>query len=262
MKKYLLLLMTIVVVSSCKSNKDIVYIKDMEPLLEYYFNADKETVVQPNDLLDIVVSCKRPELAVPFNTRHGAVTVDSYGALSTLSEGASTSESAYRVNKNGDITFPILGKVHVAGYRLTQVADIIREKIITGDYIKDPQVSVDLLNFKYTVLGAVGSNGTFTVDGDRITLLEAIANAGDVSANGRTDNVKIIREEDGKRMVLVHDLRNTEIFDSPYFYLKPNDLVYVEAKYKKKDKEDRTWQYLTFILSLVSTTCTVIWATK
>lgn len=245
---------------SCGSTKDVVYLRDMQPVAEYQFSPDKETVVQPNDLLQITVSCKRPELALPFNTRSGSVAITEEGAVSTRT-GASA-ESAYRVDKRGDITFPILGKIHVAGFRLTHIGDIIREKIIEGDYIKDPHVSVDLLNFKYTVLGAVGHNGTFSADGDRVTLLEAIANAGDVAPNGRINNVKVIREVNGKRMVLEHDLQSREMFDSPFYYLKPNDIVYVEPKYKNKDKENRGWQISTFVVSIASVISSLIWVLK
>ena len=105
--------------------------------------------------------------------------------------------------------------------------------------MKDPLVSIEFLNFKYTVLGAVGSNGTYTVDGDRVTLLEAIAKAGDLTSKAKVDRVAVIREIEGERQIFMHDLRTKDIFDSPCFYLQQNDIVYVEPKYKKKDVEDR-----------------------
>lgn len=247
---------------SCSSTKNVVYLRDMQPVTEYQFAPDKETVVQPNDLLQITVSCKRPELALPFNAKNSSVTVSDEGTVSTHTGEGVSAGSAYRVDKRGDITFPVLGKIHIAGFRLTQVGDIIREKIIEGDYIKDPHVAVDLLNFKYTVIGAVGHNGTFKADGDRVTLLEAIANAGDVAPNGKINNVKVIREVDGKRMVLEHDLQSREMFDSPFYYLKPNDIVYVEPKYKNKDKETRGWQISTFLVSIASVVTSLLWVLK
>lgn len=131
-----------------------------------------------------------------------------------------------------------------------------------SNYIKDPLVTVEILNFKYTVLGAVGHNGTFTVDGDRITLLEAIANAGDLQGKARTNRVKVIREINGERQMFVHDLGTKDIFDSPCYYLQQNDIVYVEPKYRKKDVEDRGWQISTFLLSIVTAVCSVMWAIK
>lgn len=264
MTKKLIYLSLLVISSlcSCKANKDVVYLRDMSPAVDYQFTSDKETVVQPNDLLQITVSCKRPELALPFNSRNSSVSVSEDGSVYAQSGGATVRENGYRVNKHGDIVFPVLGKIHVAGFRLTQIGDIIRERIVSGDYIKDPQVSVDLLNFKYTVMGAVGKNGTFTADGDRVTLLEAIANAGDIAANGKSTNVRVIREVDGKRMVLEHDLGSREVFDSPFYYLKPNDIVYVEPKYKNKDKENRGWQISSFILGVASVITSLMWVLK
>lgn len=259
------LLFTMLIISalcSCSSKKEIVYLRDMKPVQEYHFTPDKETVIQPNDLLQIIVSCKRPELALPFNSQGGSVSVTEEGSVYTQSEGGTPRGNSYRVNKQGDIIFPVLGKIHVAGFRLSQIGDIIRTRIIEGDYIKDPQVAVDLLNFKYTVLGAVGHNGTYFADGDRVTLLEAIAKAGDIAPNGKTKNVKVIREVDGKRMVLEHDLTSAEVFDSPFYYLKSNDIVYVEPKYKNKDKENRGWQISTLIVSIASVIATMLWMLK
>jgi polysaccharide export outer membrane protein len=119
-------------------------------------------------------------------------------------------------------------------------------------------VSIEFLNFKYTVLGAAGA-GTYNVEGDRITLLEAIAKAGDLAENARINRVQVIREENGVRKVYNHDLRSKEIFDSPAYYLQQNDIVYVEPKYKKKDTEDRTIQYSSLLLSILSTVCSVLW---
>ena len=146
--------------------------------------------------------------------------------------------------------------------KVSEVTDMIKQKIEQGNYMKDPLVSIEFLNFKYTVLGAVGRNGTFNADGDRITLLEAIANAGDLAVNAQIDRVAVIREADGERQMFMHDLRSTDLFESPCFYLQQNDIVYVEPKYKKKDKEDRGWQIVTTVLSLVTAVCSVIWATR
>ena len=128
--------------------------------------------------------------------------------------------------------------------------------------MKDPLVSIEFLNFKYTVLGAVGGNGTYTVDGDRVTLLEAIAKAGDLTAKARIDRVAVIREVDGNRQMFMHDLHSKDIFDSPCFYLQQNDIVYVEPKYKKKDNEDRGWQIGTTLLSVVTAVCSLLWVLK
>jgi polysaccharide export outer membrane protein len=108
-------------------------------------------------------------------------------------------------------------------------------------------------------LGAVASNGVKTALGDRVTLLEAIANAGDLTANAAIDRVAVIREMGENRQVFMHDLRSKDIFESPCFYLQQNDIVYVEPKYKKKDTEDKVMQYGTLLLSLTSTISTMMW---
>ena len=156
----------------------------------------------------------------------------------------------------------MLGKINVEGRTLAEVTQLIKNGIIEGNFIKNPLVSVDFLNFKYTVLGAVGSNGTFTVKGDRVTLLEAIANAGDLGTNARVDKVTVIREIGNERQIFVHDLRSSDIFNSPCFYLQQNDIVYVEPKYRKKERSERIAQYVTMTFSAIATACTVIWAVK
>lgn len=163
---------------------------------------------------------------------------------------------------DGNINFPILGKLHVEGLKVSEVTDLIRNRIIEGKYIKDPLVSLEFLNFKYSVLGAVNGNGTFTVDGDRITLLEAIAKAGDVTSKGRVNRVAVIREEDGQRVMYMHDLRSKDLFQSPCYYLQQNDIVYVEPKYRKQDNEDKGWKYATGFLSLVTAITSILWVTK
>lgn len=231
----------------------------MEPGHGYAFDAKYEAEVHCNDRLDIVVSSKNPELAIPFNSTGGNFQVQTSGAVTKTSPDRS---KGYRVDVEGNINFPILGKLHVEGMKVSEVTAMIRERIIEGKYIKDPLVSLEFLNFKYTVLGAVGGNGSYTVDGDRITLLEAIANAGDVASNGRVDRVTVIREEGGERVMYVHDLRSKELFNSPCYYLQQNDIVYVEPKYRKQDKEEKAWRYGTGILSVITAVCSLIWAFK
>jgi polysaccharide export outer membrane protein len=154
-----------------------------------------------------------------------------------------------------------LGKLHVEGKKVSEVKEMIQDKIKAGNYIKDPLVSIEFLNFKYTVLGAAGA-GTYNVEGDRITLLEAIAKAGDLGANARINRVQVIREEDGVRKVYEHDLRSKDVFESPAYYLQQNDIVYVVPKYKKKDTEDRAIQYGTLVLSVFASICSLLWVLK
>ena len=177
--------MAVLLLSSCASRKGIAYLQDMELGQRYLYDARYEATVHRNDRLSITVNCKRPELGADGNV--------------STSSGEVSAESAkgYRVDVEGNIDFPILGKLHVEGLKVSEVTDLIKNRIIQGNYIKDPQVSLEFLNFKYTVLGAVGRTGTFTVKDDRITLLEAIANAGDLSSKAKINSVAVIREIDG-----------------------------------------------------------------
>ena len=254
-----LFLSALLALSSCVSSKDFVYLQDMQVGERYHFERKHEAVVHRDDRLSITVSCKQPELALPFNTQTAAVRVSSTGEISSAPDGT---DKGYRVDVDGNIDFPMLGKINVEGRTLAEVTQLIKNGIIEGNYIKNPLVAVDFLNFKYTVLGAVGSNGTFTVKGDRVTLLEAIANAGDLGTNARVDKVTVIREIGNERQIFVHDLRSSDIFNSPCFYLQQNDIVYVEPKYRKKERSERIAQYVTMTLSAIATACTVIWAVK
>ncbi len=247
--------------ASCASRQRFVYVNDMVPGMGYAFDVHHEAVVHADDRLGITVACKNPELALPFNIHSGSFRVGADGEVSAPS-GSQPSDQGYRVDADGYIDFPILGKLHVEGLRVSEVTDLIRQKIIAGNYIKDPLVSLEFLNFRYTVLGAVSRNGTFTVEGDRVTLLEAIANAGNLSASADMGRVTVIREEGGARKQYVHDLRSTDIFKSPCYYLQQNDIVYVEPKYRRKSAEDRGWQISATLISLASLGVSLIWALK
>lgn len=248
----------LLLLSSCGSSKKFVYLQDMEPGQGYPYDTKYEAVVHANDRLDITVSSKSPELAIPFNANGGAFQV---GINGIVSESA-TAKRGYRVDVEGNIDFPILGKLHVEGMKVSEVTGLIRNRIIEGKYIKDPLVSLEFLNFRYSVLGAVGNTGTYSVEGDRITLLEAIAKAGDIAQRGRVNCVRVIREEDGQRVMYTHDLRSKDLFRSPCYYLQQNDIVYVEPRYRKQDREDRSWKIITTILSFISATSSLIWILK
>lgn len=255
---FLVALAVTLLVSSCSSSKKFVYLQDMEMGHGYPYDTKYEAVVHVNDRLDITVSSKSPELAIPFNANAGSFQVGTNGAVTE----AAVAKKGYRVDVEGNIDFPILGKLHVEGLKVSEVTSMIRNRIIEGQYIKDPLVSLEFLNFKYTVLGAVNKTGTFMVDGDRITLLEAIAKAGDVSSRGRVNRVAVIREVGGERVMYQHDLRSKYLFDSPCFYLQQNDIVYVEPKYRKQDSEDKSWKYISGFLSLITAICSILWITK
>jgi polysaccharide export outer membrane protein len=257
MKGKLFIGFAVLLMTSCASRKNFLYFQDMEMGESYPIAERHETVLHCDDRLSIKVSSKNPELAIPFNATNSAVRVNTNGKMNVEGSGESN-DRGYLVDPEGMIDFPILGKLHVEGLSVLQVADLIKKKIIEGDYIKEPLVDVELLNFKYTVLGAVGSNGVYTATDGRVTLVEAIAKAGDISAKAKIDKIAVIREKDGKRQVFMHDLRSRDIFDSPCYYLQQNDIVYVEPKYKKKDTEDRGVQYIGLAASMTTAVTTLL----
>ena len=250
-------LTALMMLSSCASSKKFVYLNDMEAGEKYPFDYRHEAVIQCNDRLSITVSCKQMELALPFNIQSGSFQISSDG---TARSTASLDAKGYRVDNDGNIEFPILGTIHLAGLHLSEATELIRQEIIDGDYIKAPIVTIDFLNFKYTVLGAIGNNGSFTVNDGRITLLEAIANAGDLSSKARLDRIAVIRETDGNKEIFLNDIRSKDIFNSPCFFLQQNDIIYVEPKFRKKDREDKTLQYVTLVTSMITAACSAMWA--
>ena len=253
------LLLLVLMVSSC-SRKNYVYLGNMQVGEDYPIDTKYEAVVHRDDRLSITVSCKNPELAIPFNIFGGTFRIGVNGDVSA-DASSKVNEQGYRVDVDGNIEFPILGILHVEGLTVSEVRDLIRNRIEAGNYMKDPLISIEFLNFRYTVLGAVNRNGTFSVDGDRVTLLEAIAMAGDVTPRARVDRVAVIREFGGSRQIFFHDLRSKEIFNSPCFYLQQNDIVYVEmeSKYYRRDATDRSWELARTMLTALSVVCALLW---
>ncbi len=256
-KKLILFTTLMVLLTACGSTKKFVYLQDMEPGQHYPYKGEHQAVVQIDDRLDITVDSKNPEVAVPFNVKNGNFSVGADGSISNV---GGSDNKGYRVDSNGNIYFPVLGELHVAGMTVKEVTDMIRSKIIEGGYIKDPIVTMEFLNFRYSIIGAVNSNGTFSVPGGRITLLEAIAKAGDLTTAARLDRIGVIREENGGRTIYMHDIRSKDIFDSPCFYLQQNDIILVERKYLKKDRGERAMSIFTTVLSTLSSVSTIIWA--
>ena len=240
---------------SCGAPRKLMYLNDMMPGEQYDVNLESATVIHSNDRLDIKVSCKNPELAVPFNAQMGSYQISADGSVN--SAGVEVN-AGYRVDDEGNIVFPVLGKINVSGKTLKEVSETIETMIEKGSYIKSPEVTIEFLNFKYTVLGAINSKGTYTVDGDKVTILEAIAKAGDLAKNARLDRIAVIRMVDGKQEIYYNDIRTAEIFKSPTYFLQQNDIVYVEPKHKERN--ENAWQTATFIVSLGSLASTIIWA--
>ena len=219
--RYLYVLICLIVfLTACSAPKEVLYLQDIATIKQEKIEKGYEVKIHKDDLLAIIVNSKDEELALPFN-----MPLVSYQIGSNYNQPRIV---GYLVDQNGDIDFPVLGKMHVQGLTRMQLTELIKKKLSEGDLIKDPIVTVQFLNFKVSVIGEVSRPGTFEISGDRITLLEALSRAGDLTIHGRRDRVAVIREENGERIIRYHDLRSSDIFNSPCYYLQQNDIVYVE----------------------------------
>ncbi|MFV0584155.1 MAG: polysaccharide biosynthesis/export family protein [Parabacteroides gordonii] len=223
MKKILIFFFSCVMVCllvSCGSVKDIAYLQG-EDLLKKMDVADTVSLkIQKDDLLDINVSCPDQELLRPF-LRYSS----EYSGGGGLNGGSS---SGYLVELDGTINFPLLGQIKVAGLTRRQLIDLVQNRLEKEGFIKNSVVTVRFLNFRISILGEVNRPGTYSITSERITLFEALSMAGDLTIHGRRNRVAVIRETDGVRTILYHDLRSRDVFLSPDYYLKQNDMVYVE----------------------------------
>lgn len=220
----LIMMCTAVAFTACTSPKEILYLQDVVPLKQQEIEQKYEVIIHSDDLLSIMVNSKNPELALPFNM---PMITYQLGANSGAGSGQQR-VLGYLVDSSGNIDFPILGEIHVEGLTRMQLTALIKSRLMKDDLIKDPIVTVQFLNYKVSVMGEVARPGSFSISGDRITLLEALSMAGDLTIYGKRDRVAVIREKDGLRTILYHDLRSSDLFNSPCYYLQQNDIVYVE----------------------------------
>jgi polysaccharide biosynthesis/export protein len=207
---------------SCAPRKDLVYYQNIDSLVSTENINSYEIKIQPDDLLMIVVSAEDPESAFPFNLT--TVSVPSLAGINNFI--GQQSIQTYLVDTNGAIIFPVLGKLQVAGLSRTELLELLETKI--SKYIKNPILNIRRLNFKISVQGEVNAPGTYTINSDRVTLIEAISLARDLTIYGKRDNVLIIREVNGVKTYNRVDITKSDFINSPFYYLSQNDVVYVE----------------------------------
>jgi polysaccharide export outer membrane protein len=220
-----LLLMTLFF--SCASRKDVVYYQGVDGKAPQEKSNSYEIKIQPDDLLMIIVSAEDPEIAMPFNLK--TISVQNPGELDAPA-GQQTMQ-LYLVDSNGYIEFPVLGKLKVSGLSRSEVLKLLQEKI--SAYIKNPMINLRIMNFKVSVQGEVAAPGTYTVASERITLIEALTMAKDLTIYGKRNNILIIREIDGVKSYNRVDITNADFINSPFYYLAQNDVVYVEPNKNK-----------------------------
>ncbi|MDX1446803.1 polysaccharide biosynthesis/export family protein [Lishizhenia sp.] len=217
--KLLLVGLIFPMVFSCKTKEKVVYFQGeaIDSLAANY-----ETHLEVDDIISIVVTADDPEQALQFN-------FPSQGVVQSQNNGYTIGNPArlgYLIDKEGYINFPVLGKIQMAGLERSAAVAFLEKEIAA--YINNPVVQLQIENFKITVLGEVSRPGTFKIPNERITLLEAVGLAGDLEITGLRKNVLVIREQNGVRFEYRVDLTSKELFTSPVYYLKQNDVVYVE----------------------------------
>jgi polysaccharide export outer membrane protein len=234
------------IVPSCVNTKKAIYFRDQTDGTIRASAAIPQTIIQSNDILGIQVSSLSQDASSAFNV------VNNQEVAATTMQGTRQEAGGYLVSKDGNIAFPILGDIHVAGLTKDELTDSLTHLLNDGKLLVNPIVSVRMLNFKVTVLGEVEHATVIPVPSEKISLLEALGMAGDITVNGRRDNVLVIREEPGRKVVKRLDLNSTDLFTSPYYYLQSNDVVYVEPNKAKIRSGTNTALWVSVILAALS----------
>jgi polysaccharide export outer membrane protein len=246
MKITIYILFVFFLLASCASKENIVYLQNNN---SNSGSTEYEPIIQPDDVLSIIVSSENPEVAAPYNLK--SVAVQNATEIIPVNDAF----QAYIVDNNGAIQFPMLGSVVLGGLTKTEAVDKL--KSILKDHVKDAIINMRILNFKVSVLGEVARPGTFNIKSERITLLEALSMAGDLTVYGKRKNIMVIRENKGVKTTQRIDLTNTDFLNSPYYYLAQNDVVYVEPN-KTKVNSSVVGPNLTVAISAVSLLVTIL----
>jgi len=223
-------ILLLLLVSSCANGKKIAYFQGLDEVRQQAQTSENNLVIKPNDLLTISVSAYNMEAAAPFNLP--VVGVSSGVGEAGLSVGGTPQLQSFLVNDNGTIQFPQLGTVEVAGLTRQELSQKLEEKI--SEFVKEPIVIVRIVNFEVSVLGEVSRPGTFSIQDEYLSLPQALGLAGDLTIYGLRENVLVIREENGNKIYAYLNLNDAEVINSPFYYLKQNDVVYVEPNNAQK----------------------------
>lgn len=261
----LLLLPGMLLLSSCNASKNVVYFQDLTPGESEIALASSPAIkIGPEDKISIIVSCRDPQLAMLFNLPTVSMqfnqTVTANGSTSN-NAGQTQGVSGYTVDRNGEIDFPVLGKIKVAGMDREEIAAYIKSELLRQNLVKDPVVTVEYMNLCFSILGEVNRPGRFSIDRDHVTLLDALSMAGDLTINGNRKKVMVMRQENGMQRVYGVDLTSGEyVYTSPAYYLQQNDVVYIEPndmKARQSTVNGNNVRSTAFWLSLASFLTTI-----
>lgn len=257
MKKIIIpVILTGLLITSCASREKIAYYQNIDQT--EIVNKKFETKIKNDDLLMIIVSAQDPVAVQPFNLMSN-LTVDP----TNQAGGGQRQQQLYLVDDNGFIDFPTLGKIEVANKTKAQIISELQNKI--SKYVINPIINLRIMNYKVTVQGEVKKPGTHTINSERITLMEAIALSGDLTNYGKRDNILVLREENGEIKSHRVDLTKADFINSDFYYLKQNDVVYVEPNKVAVNSSavgPNVSIYMTAISLLLTTTALILTNTK
>ena len=268
---FLMLSITFWIVS-CSTPTNVAYFQNAEDIRGMALQKEQPLRLRPKDKINIVVNSADPMLVSQFNLTASTNSMRSLGSdtapLTTLggSGGGTAQILAYTVDEQGDINFPVIGKVAVEGKTRQEVAEYLRRRLIERDLVKDPIVTVEYVNLAISVLGEVNRPGRIEMMKDNFTILDAIAFAGDLTIDGQRENIMVFREVDGEDQTYVINLCDRQnVLSSPAFYLQQNDVVYVTPNAKRKREAKTTGNifnqpsvYIS-VASLLTTISALLW---
>lgn len=255
---FFVLLSAALLLSSCGAYERLGYMQDFR-VGEIYTSSQPaaEPHIYKNDKLRIVVTSSTPELAAPFNLISGVTAYDSATGQVALATNAEDVDG-YTVDQNGDITFPLLGKIHVDGMTPVQLKETIEEMIKEKEYIKDPMVFVSFINFQITMLGELRS-ANLNIPSGGINILQALAMSNEITEDAQRDDIWVIRTRGDERELYSINLKTKRLYDSPAFYLQQNDVVYAKPKDSKRDVAfNNALGYFTTAFSLANIATTIL----
>ena len=223
---------------SCSAPRNVEYMQDLYDYSTVKHAKQEMITLQPLDQISVIVSCRDPQIAAMFNKpyySHNLGTTQTLTLNNNVSASASQNISGYTVDSKGNIDFPILGLIHVAGMKREEVAEDLRLRLVASNQIKDPIVTVEYMNLGVSVIGEVNRPGRYKIDRDRFTIFDAISLAGDMTINGERTNVRVIRNNGNMDNVYQLDFTNGDmVYNSPAFYVHQGDVIYVSPNDKRK----------------------------
>ena len=244
------LLLFLTIFSSCQSLKHLTYFQKQPNQLDTIKTTTAlASTIQPGDILSIFINSLSPTASAIFNPYGERTTTTN--TVGSGSRALSSSESpGYLVDQAGNIELPLVGSLSLGGLTTLQAKEMIKKRLDT--YLKEPTVNVRILNYKITMLGEVQQPSVYVIPNERVTLTEAIGMAGDLTPLGRRDNIMIVREVNGEKQVGYVNLNDRSVFTSPYYYLRSNDLIYVESVPGKAIQNSTFFRVMPIVLSVTT----------